>query len=180
MIVTTDPDGEIRKTGDTYELVFRRRYAKPIEKVWAALTVPERIADWFTQVTFHPRVELGARIEVVFPETPDKIEPGEVIAFDPPRLLAWRWPFETAPAAIVRYELEADGDGCLLTFTHSHLGTHLLPNTGAGWHTFLEGLPIAIDGGRPNPWTEARENELLPRYRAQARALGALEQGTAR
>jgi len=95
MIVTTDPDGEIRKTGDTYELVFRRRYAKPIEKVWAALTVPERIADWFTQVTFHPRVELGARIEVVFPETPDKIEPGEVIAFDPPRLLAWRWPFET-------------------------------------------------------------------------------------
>jgi uncharacterized protein YndB with AHSA1/START domain len=36
--------GEVRKTDDGDEPTFERRLAQPIEKVWAALTVPERIA----------------------------------------------------------------------------------------------------------------------------------------
>jgi hypothetical protein len=47
-----EPNGVIRKTDNGYEIVFVRRLAKPIEKVWAALTVPERIADWFTDMRF--------------------------------------------------------------------------------------------------------------------------------
>ena len=34
--------GEVRRDGETVTIVFERRYAKPVEKIWAALTVPER------------------------------------------------------------------------------------------------------------------------------------------
>ena len=41
--------GEVRRDGETVTIVFRRRLSRPVEKIWAALTVPERLADWFAE-----------------------------------------------------------------------------------------------------------------------------------
>ena len=41
------PMGEVTVAGDALQIVFRRHLRAPIEKVWAALTTPERLADWF-------------------------------------------------------------------------------------------------------------------------------------
>ena len=46
-VLSDAPKGEVTVDGDRMRVVFRRRYAKPVAKVWAALTVPERIADAF-------------------------------------------------------------------------------------------------------------------------------------
>jgi uncharacterized protein YndB with AHSA1/START domain len=168
----SDADGVIRKTGEDYEIVFVRRLAKPIEKVWAALTVPERIADWFTDMRFIPELRLGARVELRFPDDdpPYRMLKGEVVAFDPPRLFAWTWPHTTHPDSVVRCELSPDGDGCMLTFSQSGMGTKHLTGTAAGWHVFLEGLEGATEGVR-TPGSIEREQLLRPAYEAQLAAL---------
>jgi uncharacterized protein YndB with AHSA1/START domain len=164
-------EGVIRKTGETYEIVFVRRLNKPIEKVWAAITIPERIADWFTEMKFIPDARLGARVELAFADPPYRMDKGEVIAFDPPRLFAWTWPDEH-PDSVVRFELQTDGEGCILTFSQCGMGLKWLAGTGAGWHVFLDGLEGATEGVR-NQWTMQREEALRPGYEAQIAALGA-------
>ena len=165
-------NGVIRKTGDGYEIVFARRLAKPIEKVWAALTVPERIADWFTETRFIPDLRLGARVELFFPDDdpPYQMTRGEVVALDPPRLFAWTWPEDDHPNSVIRCELAPDGDGCMLTFTQSGMGTKHLTGIAAGWHVFLDGLEGAADGVR-TPGSIEREKALRPGYEAQLAAL---------
>ncbi len=164
--------GVIRKTGDAYAIVFVRRLAKPIEKVRAALTVPERIADWFTEMRFIPYVRLGARVEMVFPDDdpPYRMIDGEVVAFEPPRLFAWTWPDDNHPDLVVRCELRPDGDGCVPTFSQSGLETRHLAGVAAGWRVFLDGLDGATDGVH-TPGSIAREKALRPAYVAQLRAL---------
>ena len=153
--------GRVIDRGDGfYDIVLERRLKRPIEKVWAALTVPDRIADWFTQVELDPRV--GGRYSLRFPEDGYAMD-GTITAFEPPRLLVHTWPHETHPDSVVRYELAPDGDGCRLTLTQtalSRVGLNALP----GWHTFLQALPGAADGVR-TPWTRERERQIGERYR---------------
>jgi len=168
----TGADGVIRKTGQTYEIVFRRRFAKPIEKVWAALTVPERIADWFADMRFIPDLRLGARVELSFPDDdpPYQMTNGDVVALDPPRLFAWTWPDAAHPNSTIRCELSPDGTGCELTFSQTGMGPKHLTGIAAGWHVFLGGLDGAADGIR-TPGSIEREKALRPGYEAQLAAL---------
>lgn len=172
MINETPANGVIRRTGDTYEIVFVRRLRKPIEKVWAALTVSERIADWFDDMRFIPEPRLGARVELRFPndDPPYEMTRGEVVAFDPPRVFAWTWPEKDHPDSVVRYELAPDGEGCVLTFTQSGMGPTWIVGTAAGWQVFLEGLEGATEGVR-TPGSIERERALRPVYEAQLAAL---------
>lgn len=164
----TPADGVIRKTGETFEIVFVRRLKHPIEKVWAALTVPERIADWFTQMTFTPDLRLGAAVTVTF-EKPEV--DGRMVALDPPRLLAWTWPHPDHPDSVVRCELASVDGGCVLTFSQGGMSRKHLPGVCAGWHTYLEGLGEAAAGRRPPEWTPGREKVHADRYTAKIRAL---------
>jgi uncharacterized protein YndB with AHSA1/START domain len=163
-------DGIIRKTGDTYELAFRRRIARPIEKVWAALTVPERIADWLAEATIEPDLRLGARWSLRW--TGGYQMSGEIVALEPPRLIAWTWPEPKAPdrRSVVRFELEPDGAGCVLILTNDGLVKPDIYDVAAGWHTHLEGLPGAADGAR-TPWTAERAKIHAARYEATLASL---------
>lgn len=167
-------DGTIRRTAaGGYEIVFVRRLKKPVEKVWAALTVPERICDWLTgEMRFVPDLRLGARVELRFPDDdpPYAMTNGEVVALDPPRRLAWTWPESDHPDCVIRYELVPDGDGCILTFTQAATSTKHLIGTSAGWQVFLDGLEGATEGVRTVGSIE-REMALRPAYAAQLAAL---------
>lgn len=166
MIIDDDRLGTITRHGDRFDLAYERRIAKPVEKVWAAIATPERIADWFTTVTLEPR--LGGLYRLSFKD--GYAMDGEIIAFDPPRLLAHTWPDPTHPDSVVRYELEADGDGCVLRFSQTALGRDHIDCIG-GWHVFLDAIPGAIEGRRHN-WTKAAENELLELYKDRLAAVG--------
>lgn len=152
--------GEVRRTGETYEVVFVRRLKKPIEKVWAALTLPERLADWLAKAQLDLRV--GGRFEL-FWEAHDYRMAGTITELDPPRLIAWTWPDKNHSASIVRWELEPDGDGCRLTLTQSHLRAADLSGVVGGWHTHLEGLPGAADGIF-TAWRAERERDVVKLY----------------
>lgn len=154
--------GEVTLREDgRYDLVFRRHIRKPVEKVWAALTVPERIADWFTRVELDLRV--GGRYHVHFDDHGYSVE-GEIVELEPLRRLVHTWPDPdpSKPPAVVSYELEPEGEGCRLTFANRGVPREYASAV-AGWHAFLEALPGAAEGAR-TPWSMDRENELRARY----------------
>ncbi len=155
-----EPLGQVRRAGETYDLVFERRLAKPLERVWAALTVPERIADWLAKAEVELRV--GGRFEL-FWDAHDYRMTGRIIELDPPRLLAWTWPADQHPHSVVRWELEPDGDGCRLTLTQTAINGPSLLSVASGWHTHLECLPGAADC-LATPWRAEREREIAKLY----------------
>ncbi len=157
----SDALGEVRRTGETYEVVFHRRLNRPLEKVWAALTVPERVADWLAKAQIDLRI--GGRFELYW-ETHDDRMAGTITELDPPRVIAWTWPSDQHPNSVVRWALEPDGDGCRLTLTQTELTAPPLLDVAAGWHAHLEGLPGAVDGVR-TPWRAEREREIADLYR---------------
>jgi uncharacterized protein YndB with AHSA1/START domain len=153
-----DPNpGEVRRDGETVTIVFRRRYAKPIEKVWAALTVPERLADWFAEAKIE-RLEVGGRIELYFTGA-DYRSLAVITDLDPPRAIAWTWSeLDGSKASHVRFDLATDGDGCRLTLTHTGLDPEEAKGVDSGWHAHLEALPDATEGTF-TPWSKLMERE---------------------
>lgn len=156
-LLSDAPLGEVTVNGDTWQVVFRRRLRAPIEKVWAALTVPERLADWFTSAEIDLRV--GGIIHLSWTDV-------RITVCEPPHSLAWVWELD-GRETVVRFDLAQDAGGCKLTLTHSglKLGGSSGPGVRAGWHAHLEGLPDAIEG-RATPWSvkEAREEALAGSY----------------
>lgn len=142
------------------DLTFERRFAQPVAKVWAALTVPERISDWLAQAEVELR--LGGAFRLLFPAQGYAME-GRIVELDPPRVIAWTWPHEKHPDSVVRWALFPDGDGCRLVLTQNRLQRPELPDVAAGWHTHLEGLPGAAEGVN-TPWEAAREREIRKLY----------------
>lgn len=163
-VLISDELGQVIARDDgRYDIVFERRIKKPVEKVWAALTIPERLADWFAPVEIDLR--LGGAYRIHFADM-DYTVVGAITELEPPRRLTHTWPDPEDPRyadAYVRYELEPDGDGCRLRLTQTALPRKYL-GAAAGWHVFLEALPGAADGIR-TLWTMERETEMGARYR---------------
>jgi uncharacterized protein YndB with AHSA1/START domain len=136
--ITPDPDG-----GDGVVLTFVRRLPHPLEEVWDALTDPTERARWMGPGTVDGRV--GGTVETVAdgPPVPDEIKrmTGEILVWDPPHV------FEH-----VRYELGADGEGTVLTFTHRGLGERNASGFGPGTHAYLDRLAAHLAGTTPPEW----------------------------
>jgi uncharacterized protein YndB with AHSA1/START domain len=146
MTDTQEAPGEVTVAGDNLQVVFHRHYAKPIEKVWAAITTPERLADWLADAEIEMRT--GGTIRFHW-TGPDHRMEGRVVACEPPHTFAWTWPLG-GRETVVRFDLASDGDGCRLTLTHSGLSPRAGPGAGvrSGWHSHLAGLADAIEGRR--------------------------------
>ena len=158
--IIDDALGEVRKVSDGYELVFERRLARPVAKVWAALTEPERIADWLANAEVDLKV--GGRFELYW-ETHDYRIVGMIVELEPLAVIAWTWPDKQHPDSVVRWELFPDDGGCRLLLTQTGLTAPPLRSVAAGWHTHLEGLPGAVDGVN-TPWRAEREREIGALY----------------
>ncbi|WP_293675948.1 SRPBCC family protein [uncultured Phenylobacterium sp.] len=158
--------GDVRRVGETVEMVFHRRYARPIEKVWAALTVPERLADWFAETTID-RFEVGGTMQLYF-RGADYRSKARIVALEPPHVFAWAWSEpDGTKESLVRFDLRPDGDGCRLTLTHTKLSVAESEGVAAGWHAHLEALQDATDAIF-TPWSVLleREAKVSPLYRA--------------
>ncbi len=103
----------------TPELVLHRRLPYPVDRVWRSITDPDELAAWF--VDTH----------------------GEVTEHDPPHRIAWE-----KVGQMVRFELEPDGAGTRLKFTH-----HYDPKYGpaeqhaVGWENYFARLDAHLAGG---------------------------------
>jgi len=177
-----EPDGLVTQRRDgLYDLRFERRFVLPIETVWAALTDPERLADWFAQGRIEPR--LGGAVEFGW-ATQDHVERGVIVAWAPPTLLAWAIPDANGILqGVVRWDLMSEAgevkSGTRLILTHTLLPPEHLLSVATGWHIHLHDLPEAAARPAPEPWSAERERaraareaeQHVPRYRAKLAGL---------
>jgi len=142
-------DGTVHQREDDYQLRFERHLPQPIERVWAALTTPAQLAQWFAPGEI--ALTLGGEIHLAF-EDGDGVIDGEVTALEPPRLLEFTWTDHGKDLGIVRWELAARDDGTSLVLIHTISDTARdfgLPAL-AGWTMMLDRL-AALLAGQPVP-----------------------------
>ena len=160
-LLRDEPKGEVTVKDDRMQVVFRRRFAKPVAKVWAALTTPERLADWFGAAKIDLRV--GGTLHLSFAN--GKSVEVSITRVEAPHVFGWSWMIDGLNTSVL-FELASDGDCCQLTLTHSGLSPHGRGvGVRAGWHAHLEGLADSLDG-RTTSWAvkEQREAALAPLY----------------
>ena len=156
-------DGVITREGEGWQVRFERVFAKPIGKVFGALTTPERLVAWLGAAEIEPRA--GGKFVLNFADPPYRME-GEVRDYNPPTLLTFTWPNETgAPMSLVRFQLSTEGASTRLIVTQTFIAQDDLPNVAAGWHEHLERLDLAADGVTTTRWDRDRETALAKHYR---------------
>ena len=158
-LLSDAPLGDVTRTADGLEIVFHRRYRAPIEKLWAALTMPERLADWFGDAEIDLRVGGSIRMSWNGSTQTEMC----ITLCTPPQSLAWVWQIDGKPT-LVRFDLASEPGGSALTLTHS--GVPIVgEGVRAGWHAHLDAIPEAL-AGRATSWDTkvAREKALSGAY----------------
>lgn len=93
--------------------------AADVDAAWLAVTLPERMALWFTEAT--PLGEVGASYRLDFGE--GSVVAGEVVALEPGRRFAYTWAWEGAGAdAVTTVEWIVErlaGGGSRIRLVHS-------------------------------------------------------------
>jgi uncharacterized protein YndB with AHSA1/START domain len=179
----TDRQGAVERSRDNYVVRFERRLDHPIESVWLALTEPAAIGKWLAAArTFELR--RSGTIELNWSGAEDGAGMQATITeLDPPRLLEWSGGPPGHPAAACRWELQPDGDGCVLRFSSTVPAAEIdrkaasdpehwsPPSLLAGWHLHLGRLEDVLDGPSVDPSSPAEERflELYERYGGERR-----------
>jgi uncharacterized protein YndB with AHSA1/START domain len=159
-LLSDAPMGDVTVTGNTFRVVFDRHYRFPIEKAWAAITIPERLADWFVGAEID---DLRVGGTIIFKSAGLSDTAMRIVVCEPPRAFAWTWKI-AGKETLVRFDLSPEAGGCRLVLTHS--GVPLAAGgVCPGWHAHLEALPSALEGVS-TPWDVkvARETALEAKY----------------
>jgi uncharacterized protein YndB with AHSA1/START domain len=129
-------NGSLETVDGRPALRFERRLGHSVERVWRAITEPEELRRWSPDV---PKWDLqeGATFTNEAGQGG-----GRITELDPPRLLAYSWETD-----IFRFELQPDGDGCLLVFTHVFDDRAFGAQHAAGWEAYLMRLDVHLSGG---------------------------------
>ncbi|MGH8984227.1 MAG: SRPBCC family protein [Acidimicrobiia bacterium] len=171
-------DGTLEEIDGRYVLRFERRLGHPVERVWDALTRPERLAEWFGSDEIELDLVEGGRFDVRTTGPPELVEAiireaGEEALMQHNTILRLERPllFEHTfgdPDSIARWELQRDGDGCRLILTHTEpagFDAADAPRDLGGWHTLLDLMEQAL-AGEPVEWTSQRWEQHRDRYAA--------------
>ncbi len=154
--------GRIEGSGDTRTARFERLLAHPPDAVWEALTSADALGRWFMPTTLEPRAGGSATFDAG-----DGPIAGVVTTWDPPRALAYTWPFPDDGDGHVSWTLEPmDGDrATFLVLVHAALPADWATGYSGGWHAYLDRLEAVLAGGQPPDWA-TRMAELQPLYAA--------------
>jgi len=139
--------------------------AAPPDRVFQALTDPQQLLRWWTGESCRAKVwqfdaRRGGKWHFETEDTKGKLvvngvsefkADGEILEYDPPRLLSYTWlaNWHTKPATrtVVRWELEARGKGTRVKVTHSGLSTESVARKdySGGWPGVLQQLKKHVE-----------------------------------
>jgi uncharacterized protein YndB with AHSA1/START domain len=162
-------NGSLHTIGGRNVLRFERRLAHPVEKVWRAVTDPAEMAYWFPAIV-EMDFRVGGRIAFAFPGGEMDATEGSITELDPPHVFAFSWNGDP-----LRMELRPDGEGSVLTFTHTFDDRPMAGSFATGWETCLGALEKILSG----PATEGmiRPERYAERHDGYVTAFG-LGEGT--
>ena len=146
----TMTDGQLEQANEHWQVRYVRSLPHPPEKVWRALTEPEHMEAWFP-CRIVGEWEVGAPLRFEFKRAGVDPIVGEVFTYNPPKQLEFTWGDE-----LLQFELEPDGDGCVLTLVAAIHELGKAARDGAGWHACLDNLAYSLDGKQP-PWDTASD-----------------------
>ncbi|MDX3852432.1 SRPBCC family protein [Streptomyces sp. AK02-01A] len=139
--MNTNPHDDTLTTADgRTALRMERRLAHPPEKVWAAITDPAGLRQWFpseVSVELVPGGAMGFR----FPGVSGPGMTGTVTGVDEPRLFAFTW-----GADHLSWTITPDGEGSLLTLVHTFDDLPGAASFASGWHLCVAALERLLDG----------------------------------
>lgn len=145
-------DGALERTTEGGVIRFERHLPYPIRDVWAAITDPARLVDWWLPFDADITVDLREGGRMVFAS---RDEDGVVIEFtirrvEPPVLLEHT---HVDAGSSVRWELEPATTGCVLRLSHllTDVGVAIDGCYVVGLHTSLARLVPCL-AGRPIAW----------------------------
>ena len=131
-------------------LLIEIEWAVPVEQVWAALTSPTAVAEWWgDHVHFVPQVGGELREEWTDAAGREIVTTGVMTRWDPPRSLEMTWSDDDWPGETkVLFTLEErDGDRSILRLEHrgwqalpAERRRRLIDEHAAGWRRHLESL----------------------------------------
>ncbi len=173
-------DGTVQEQDGRYVVRFERHLRHPIEKVWEAITEPDRLGDWLAAGTIELRPGGSADLTFANAPTPDRgtVLTGTVREVDPPRLLEYSWRTPDGEEEPVRWELSPEDGGTRLVLTHTvqrpaevraSLSAGLTPVDSrvvgclAGWHDHLDSLALVL-AGQPGSFSIAGWADWYVRY----------------
>jgi len=152
-------DGTLTTTSDGYALRFERDLNHPVDKVWAALTQPERMKGWLSE-----QAEVDLRVGGLV-HFHDHQNFGHITDLKDRSVIAFEWKGSDWDGGIVRWEIAPSNGGTHLVLTHEmppmsdaeaeqfekdHPGLpdgwHPVSSTLAGWHEIVDRLGRALDG----------------------------------
>lgn len=162
--MSPSPTGTIERIHDGGRVRFERHLAFTIEEVWAAITEPERLGDWWPPMVAEITVDLREGGSIVF-DWPDLDFPTmkfEITRLDPPNLLEYK---HTSPGSWMRWELKATDHGTRLLATYSVPEIDMAIERGdlVGLHYSLDRLVSALSGS-PVGWDNDAFQELVAVY----------------
>ncbi len=132
--------GKITRETDGFKIVFERILSHRVDKVWDAISNPEKLKVWFTDIEMELKPESNLRI--LFRDAAKTVTTGKIIAVEPPHRFVWTWEGELA-----EWELTPLQDNrCKLVFTYSKLSNRYTVGATAGFHTLLERLEMFLQG----------------------------------
>ncbi|HWO73109.1 MAG TPA: SRPBCC family protein [Dehalococcoidia bacterium] len=151
--------GRLEERGDgRWALHFTRLLPHPVEKVWRAVTEPGHLAGWFPTTIEGDRAP-GARLRFSFPGGQAQPFEGEMLAYDPPWLLEFRWGPD-----IIRIELRSVPGGTELTLLDVLDERGKGARDAAGWHVCLDNLAAHLAGVATADDSGAAWRAVHPRY----------------
>jgi uncharacterized protein YndB with AHSA1/START domain len=159
-------------------LRIERALNAPPERVWAYLVEAKKRTRWFC--AGDDLTHVGQRFELHFNHAritdekppakwarfeagqPDFVSTGEILAFEPHRLLRFSWMEQGDGASDVTFEFTSSGAGTLLVITHAKLpNREELIGVGGGWNAHLNTLEDEL-AGRPHRgfWSDIARYEI--------------------
>lgn len=156
---TTKPDDTLTMSR---EIVEQIEIAAPPSRVFEALTDPAQLLAWWGDRATYPSThwELDPRAGGRWlsrwraPDGSSFTLGGEILALDPPRLLAYSWwdeRYPGLPLTTVRYELAPTPAGTLLTLRHSGFDATRtdFDDYNGGWSEVTRRLRAHAESGGP-------------------------------
>jgi uncharacterized protein YndB with AHSA1/START domain len=158
--------GKITISGEMAEITFERHLPHPAEKVWAAITEPDKRAEWFGPTTIDPRPGGIMVTTAEGPPAPEEVRrtEAEILTWEPPHVFEYKEKASNVGETIVRFELENEGESTILRLTNSRLKPEDAGGYAPGWHAFLDRMEAHLNRHELPVWGQ-RYGEVQEQYR---------------
>ncbi|MEZ5428520.1 MAG: SRPBCC family protein [Pyrinomonadaceae bacterium] len=120
------------------------------EKLWEALTNTDFMKLYWFGSSFETDWKIGSSIKETMQNGKPGFE-GEILKFDPPRLLSYSFFVKDEEKTKVTFEISKQGEAVKLTTIHEgyERGTKEYESTGEGWAVILSGIKSLLETGKP-------------------------------